>query len=261
MKKITLLLVSIVLSVISVSAGNIILKGTFQGENLYVKNPFAPSGVGYCIYEVTVNGMTTTDEINSSAFEIDLSVYGFKKGEELTVAIKYKEGCKPKVLNPEVLNSVATFEIKDIKIDGNMLKWSTVNESGPLPFIIEQYRWNKWIKVGEVKGTGKQTLNNYSAKVRLNSGENRFRIKQVDYRKKPRYSEEITVVSDKPEVTFQPTRVDDKITFSAPTMYEIYDAYGGIVFKGYGDTVKTSGLAKGKYYINYDNMMARFTKK
>jgi len=195
MKKITLLFVSIVLSVISVSAGNIILKGTFQGENLYVKNPFAPSGVGYCIYEVTVNGMTTTDEINSSAFEIDLSVYGFKKGEELTVAIKYKEGCKPKVLNPEVLNPVATFEVKNIKIDGNTLSWSTVNESGPLPFIVEQYRWNKWIKVGDVKGTGKQTLNHYSAQVRLNSGENKFRIMQVDYRKKPRYSQEVTVMS------------------------------------------------------------------
>ncbi len=261
MKKFTLIIVSIVLLVIPAFAGNIVLKGTFQGENLYVKNPFAPSGVGYCIYEVTVNGMTTTDEINSSAFEIDLSVYGFKKGEELTVAIKYKEGCKPKVLNPEVLNAVATFEIKDLKVEGDKIYWSTVNESGPLPFVIEQYRWNKWVKVGEVKGTGKQILNNYSASVRLNSGENKFRIKQLDYRKKPRYSEEISLVSNKPEVTFSPTRVIDVITFSAPTMYEIYDAYGGIVFKGYGDTIKVAGLTKGKYYINYDNKMERFTKK
>jgi hypothetical protein len=261
MKKFTFLFVSTLLLSVSVFAGNIVLKGTFQGENLYVKNPFAPSGVGYCIYEVTVNGMTTTDEINSSAFEIDLSVYGFKKGEELTVTIKYKDGCKPKVLNPEVLNALATFEIKDLKVNGDKITWSTVNESGPLPFIIEQYRWNKWIKVGEVKGSGKQTLNNYSASVRLHSGENRFRIKQVDYRKKPRYSEEVTTMSSKPEVTFSPTRVDDVIKFSAPTMYEIYDAYGGIVFKGYGEQVKVGGLAKGKYYINYDNKMARFTKK
>jgi len=261
MKKFTLLFVSIVLSVISVSAGNIVLKGTFQGESLYVKNPFAPSGVGYCIYEVTVNGMTTTDEINSSAFEIDLSVYGFKKGDELTVTIKYKEGCKPKVLNPEVLNALATFEIKDLKVSGDKISWSTVDESGPLPFVIEQYRWNKWIKVGEVKGTGKQALNKYSAAVRLHSGENRFRIKQVDYKKKPRYSDEVTTIPSKPAVTFSPVRVADVITFSAPTMYEIYDAYGGIVFKGYGDSIKVGGLTKGKYYLNYDNKMDRFTKK
>jgi hypothetical protein len=205
--------------------------------------------------------MTTTDEINSSAFEVDLSVYGFKKGDELVVNIKYKEGCKPKVLNPEVLNPVASFEIKDLKIQGDKIEWSTVNESGPLPFIIEQFRWNKWVKVGEVKGKGKPSLNKYSAPVRLTSGENKFRIKQVDYRKKPRYSEEVTTISSKPEVTFKPERVDDVITFSAPTMYEIYDAYGGIVFKGYGDQVKVGGLEKGKYYINYDNKMERFTKK
>jgi len=261
MKKFTFLFLFVAISFIYVSAGNIVLKGTFQGENLYIKNPFAPSGVGYCIYEVTVNGMTTTDEINSSAFEVDLSVYGLTKGEELTVNIKYKEGCKPKVLNPEVLKAVATYEISNIKINGNEIDWSTSNESGPLPFVIEQYRWNKWVKVGEVKGTGKQSSNKYKAPVRLHSGENRFRIKQVDYLKKPRYSEELTTISTKPEVTFSPSRVDDVITFSAPTMYEIYDAYGGIVFKGYGESIKVGGLKGGKYYINYDNKMERFTKK
>ena len=249
------------LTAVSVSAGNLVLKGTFQGENLYVKNPFAPSGVGYCIYEITVNGITTTDEINSSAFEVDLSVFGFKKGEELTVNIKYKEGCEPKVLNPEVLNAVATFDVSDMKVENGKLYWTTTNESGPLPYIIEQYRWNKWVKVGEVKGTGKQTQNKYSAPVRLTSGENRFRLEQVDYRKKPRYSQELKITSSKPEVTFSPSRVDDVITFSAPTMYEVYDAYGSIVFKGYGETVKVSGLKKGKYYINYDNKMGHFTKK
>ncbi|NPA36516.1 MAG: hypothetical protein GXO47_06670 [Chlorobi bacterium] len=261
MKKFTLSFIFIALSLLSLNAGNIVLRGTYQGENLYVKNPFAPSGVGYCIYEVTVNGMTTTDEINSSAFEIDLSVYGFQKGDELVVNIKYKDGCKPKVLNPEVLNPIASFEIKDIKIKDNELVWSTINESGSLPFIIEQFRWNKWVKVGEVKGKGKPTLNTYKAPLRLHSGENKFRIKQVDYRKKPRYSQEVITISTKPEVTFSPERVDDVITFSAPTMYEIYDAYGGIVFKGYGDKVKVGGLEKGKYYINYDNKMGRFTKK
>ena len=67
--------------------------------------------------------------------------------------------------------------------------------------------------------------------------------------------------SEKPEVTFSPARVDDVINFSAPTMYEIYDEYGGIVFKGYGDNVKVGGLEKGKYYINYDTKMDRFIKK
>ena len=59
-----LLIISLLLSHFVVNAGQIEFRGTYQGENLYVKNPFAATGVGFCVYEVTVNGMTSTDEIN-----------------------------------------------------------------------------------------------------------------------------------------------------------------------------------------------------
>jgi len=261
MKRIFLIFIATVLTFISAHAGEIELRGTFQGENLYVKNPFAASGVGFCVYEVTVNGQTTTDEINSSAFEIDLSVFQFAIGEALIVGIKYKEGCEPKVLNPEVLNPRATFVINTLEVVNDDLVWSTNKESGALPFIVEQYRWNKWVKVGEIQGKGSIESNNYKLAVRRHSGENRFRIKQVDYRNKPRYSEEVKSTTTKEEVSFGPNKIVDLITFSAPTLYEIYDEYGGIVFKGYGAEVNVAGIEKGRYYINYDNKMERFTKK
>ncbi len=261
MKRLLYLTLLLVFTVASVKSEEIVLNGTFQGDNLFVKNPFAPSGVGFCVYEVTVNGLTSTDEINSSAFEVDLTVYGFKVGDPLTVAIKYKEGCQPIVLNPEVLNARATFEITKLEVKDNKVIWNTAKESGSLPFIVEQFRWNKWVEVGRVNGNGTMDANSYQAQVRFHSGENRFRIKQSDYRGKSKYSEEITFASTKPEVTFAPQRVDDLITFSAPTMYEIYDEYGGIIFKGYGATIKVSGLNKGKYYMNMDNKLAIFNKK
>ena len=51
------------------ATGVIVLEGHYQGKNLYVQNPFAGSGVGFCTFEVTINGEVTTDEVNSSAFE------------------------------------------------------------------------------------------------------------------------------------------------------------------------------------------------
>ncbi len=261
MKKIVIACLTALISFGSLKAGEMVLRGTFQGENLYVKNPFAASGVGFCVYEVTVNGQTTTDEINSSAFEVDLSVYGFQIGEPVTIGLKYKEDCAPKVLNAEVLNPRATFVIDDMKISNGKLSWTTENEAGTLPFVVEQYRWNKWIKVGEVAGKGSASENYYEVDVRQNSGENRYRVKQVDYRKKPRYSDELTYMSSKEQVTFSPKKVDDVLSFSAPTLYEIYDEFGGIVFKGYASEVNVSSLEKGKYYINYDNEMDHFTKK
>ncbi len=167
MKKILFACLMALISFGSVKAGEMVLKGTFQGENLFVKNPFAASGVGFCVYEVTVNGQTTTDEINSSAFEVDLSVYGFHIGESITVAIKYKDDCAPKVLNAEVLNPRANFVIGDIKVAEGKLSWTTENEAGALPFIIEQYRWNKWVKVGEVTGKGQVGENYYEVNIKL----------------------------------------------------------------------------------------------
>ncbi len=261
MKRLILSYLFIALITFSAQAGELVLEGTFQGDNLFVKNPFAPSGVGFCVYEVTVNGLTTTDEINSSAFEVDLSVYGFTTGEPLTIGIKYKEGCKPMVLNPEVLKPRATFQTVSIQVKDDDLIWNTQKESGSLNFVIEQFRWNKWISVGTVKGSGTEAGGSYSSPVRLHSGQNKFRVKQTDYRGTPRYSQEVTFTSNKPEVTFSPNKVDDVLTFSAPTMYEIYDIYGGIIFKGYGKEVKVNGLQKGKYYLNMDNKLAIFHKK
>lgn len=261
MKNILFSLVLVFISTMAVQAGEMILKGTFQGENLYVRNPFAASGVGFCIYEVTVNGMTTTDEINSSAFEIDLSVYNFTLGDQLSITIRYKEECSPKVLNPEVLNPRVAAKIDAVSLKDDVISFATSGESGSLPFVVEQFRWNKWIKVAELNGTGKNSNNQYSAKVRLHSGINKFRVKQTDYRNTTVLSKEAVIITTIPEVTFTPERVDDLITFSAPTMYEIYDQFGGIVFKGFGDSVKVGGLEKGRYYLNYDNKLGRFTKK
>jgi hypothetical protein len=238
------------------------LNGVYQGKNLYVMNPFASSGVGFCVYEVTVNGQLTTDEINSSAFEIDLTIFRFKKGERLIVKIKHKEGCTPKVINPEVLKPQSTYNASAMKVGRDeVLNWNTTNESGSLPFIIEQFRWNKWVKVGSVKGKGTPGNNSYSLKVSPHNGNNRFRIKQVDYTRKPRYSKEIRYRSVKPPVTYAPKKPSTEIVFSSETMYEVYDYYGNLVSKGIATKVDISGLNKGDYFLNYDTKTETFRKK
>ena len=261
MKRFLLVILTTFTFILSTLGGELVLNGFYQGENLFVKNPFASSGVGFCVYEVSVNGLTTTDEINSSAFEVNLSVYGFKMGEELTIYIRYKDDCKPVVMNLQAISAKSTFAIKTIRLVADNIEWFTTNETGKLPFYIEQYRWNKWIRVGEVMGKGSTVQNSYSSPVRFNSGLNRFRVRQVDEAGKSRYSQELTFTSDVKVVTFSPDRVDDVINFSSTTMYEIYDQFGNIVFKGYGNSVKVTDLKKGSYYLNYDNSMGEFIKK
>lgn len=245
------------------ATGVIVLEGHYQGKNLYVQNPFAGSGVGFCTFEVTINGEVTTDEVNSSAFEIDFMNFQLKVGDPVIVKIKHKDDCKPKVLNPEVLKPKSTFEVVSMEInkDGNF-NWTTKSETGKLTFIVEQFRWNKWIKVGEVDGTGTSAENTYEFKITPHSGENKFRVKQIDYSGKPRYSQASRYLSTVPAITFSPIKAKDVVDFTGETLFEVFDQFGNIVKKGYGNKVEITNLKKGIYYLNYDNKTGEtFIKK
>lgn len=261
MKKAIFLFQALLCSSFLASGGNIIIEGNYQGKNLYVQNPFAGAGVGFCVQKVEVNGQVTTDEVNSSAFEIDFNNYQFKIGDKVTVKITHKDDCKPKVLNPEVLKPKSTFDVTSMKLDGDgTLKWATKNETGKLPFIIQQYRWNTWVKAGEIEGKGVGD-NEYVFKVTFHSGENQLRLKQVDYTSQPRISKPVKYVSSVPEITYNPVKVTKDITFSGETLYEIFDQFGNVVKKGFGKSVDCGNLSKGVYYLNYDNKTAEFIKK
>lgn len=264
----SILILSLIFSNKGFSQGGvIILEGNYQGKNLYVQNPFGSGGVGFCVTEVLVNGNITTDETNSSAFEIDFKSHKLTIGEKVEIKIKHKEDCKPKVLNPEVLKPKSTFEVISMTVDKDgTVKWSTKSETGKLAYAVEQFRWNKWVKVGEVEGKGTPSTNIYEFKVAPHSGKNQIRVRQTDYSGQPRLSKPVDFVSAEPEITFAPIKVSKEISFVAgdkahDTMYEIYDQYGNVVKRGYGSTVDASNLAKGGYFLNYDNKMGEFIKK
>ena len=257
-------LLSILFSIIFLfSAGQQIeLRGIYQGDNLYVMNPFSSSGVGFCIQEVSINGKISTDEIASSAFEIDLSQYNFKLGDPVYIVIKHKESCQPKIINPNVIQTKSTFVITNIEAGRDqILRWSTTNETGSLDFYIEQFRWNKWVRVGSIKGKGGNKKNQYEFPVPTHSGQNKFRVKQIDFTKKPRYSKEAIYRSMSPLVSFKYNKSSNKIEFSSKTNYEIFNDYGNIEMKGNGEFVNLQKLKPGNYYLNYDNKMDSFKKK
>lgn len=244
-----------------VFAGTIVIEGKYQDRNLYVKNGFAANGVGFCTYEVTINGRVATDEVNSSAFEIDFSALNILPGTPVIIEIKHKDDCSPKVINPEALKPKATFEVVNMNIDKNgLLLWSTKNESGSLPFIVEQFRWNRWIQVGEVQGTGLADKNNYMFQTILHSGKNEFRVKQLGFTGSSKESASVIFIASSTVPTYAINQ-DVNIKFSVETMFEVYDIYGNKVKHGFGNDLNVANLSKGNYYLCYDNVMTDFKKK
>ena len=98
MRRLLTALVFLLFGGVSAFAGSIALEGHYQQRNIYVINTVASEGVGFCVYEVTVNGQISTDEINSQAFEVDLSIYGFKLGDAVSVNVRVVLG--PKIAVP-----------------------------------------------------------------------------------------------------------------------------------------------------------------
>ena len=255
-------ILSFCVSTIFANAAVLIVEGKYQQKNLYIQNGFSTNGVGFCAYEVKVNGQVTTDEVNSSAFEIDFTPFKFKAGDKITIEIGHKDGCIPKVLNPEAIKPRPTFDLLSIDINKDaVLSWGTKNELGSLPYVIEQFKWNKWVYVGEINGDGTPLQHLYNFKVTPNSGENKFRVKQVGYGGIPRYSKEVTYNSLMDKPSFKVSSDSKSVSFSNETAFEVYDYYGNVLKKGFGSSVDISSLNKGKYYLCYDNVVTEIEKK
>ena len=260
--KFMLTMLAVTFAAATTFGSTLILEGTYQLRNIYVLNPVSGSGVGNCVTEVWVNDKIAPDELSPSAFEIDLSIYGLQLGDPVVVRIEHRDGCTPKILNGGALKPSATFEISDISISENaVLSWTTTNESGQLPYIVQHKKWNKWVFVGEVMGTGVPTVSSYKFQVAPVSGTNYFRVIQKDFDGKIRRSPTVEFVSKQPPVTFQYQKKDDLLVFSSATSYEIYDVYGRLVKRGRDSKVPLQQLAKGTYYLTFDNSSEEFQKR
>lgn len=241
---------------------NISVEGHYQGKNLIVQSPESEDGFGYCINRVTVNGTPASASVHSSAFMIDMAEFDIKIGDPVLVVVEHEDGCNPKLLNPEVLLPKSTFEVGEMSCspDG-VLTWTTTGESGKLTYQIEQFRWNKWVVIGEVAGVGTEGLNKYTFNITPHSGENKIRISQTDNTGKKRNSQEISFTCEScPEPEMEQT--GDAIEFKkdgkpVKTKYEIFDSYGNIVKKGMNSKVVCENMKKGVYHVNYDNKYER----
>lgn len=266
LKKIVLVLV-VAIGNSFLSFADLSLEGHYQGKSLFVQNPEDEDGFGFCVTKVTVNGNPIVESVQKPAFEIGFEDLNLKIGDPVFIVLEHGPGCMPKVLNPEVLLPKSTFEIQSMTAtETGELVWKTTKEAGKLTFVVEQYRWNKWVVVGEVNGKGTPGLNEYTFKITPHSGENKVRVIQVDHSGKKRVSEAVSFINTSlKEPNFFPKKVKDVIKFSAQgitieTRYEIFDAYGNIVKKGIASEVDCSSLRKGAYYINYDNKSEKFIK-
>jgi len=238
------------------------LSGLYQGENLLVVNETNPDGVGFCCYEVRVNGQLTADEVNSHAFEVDLRSQGIVLGKGLSVRLIHRAGCAPRILNPEVVKPSPGFELVNFEASstGNVM-WTSSEERGRMPFVLQQLKWGKWVDVVRVDGLGGPGERQYETKIDPVLGENILRLTHLspdgtlEVKGEARFSAEV------PSVDFSYNAKKQKITFSRKTQFEIVDAFGTVVLRGDGQQAILRYLARGEYFVNFGARSETFKKR
>jgi hypothetical protein len=256
----TLILFLLIAASVTAFAGEIVIKGNYYGFNLYVNNPSV--GKGFCVTKVLVNDMPTKDELQSNSFEIDFSLLNLKIGDPVTVVITHNDACTPEVVNPKALQKSDVVSLAYAKIDkSGKLIWGMTGEMPEDVFIIEQFRWNKWVKCAEISTSDTVRKNSYSYEFTPHFGLNQFRIIRNDANGNPIYSKVLKYASKTAEITLESAKVSDKLVFSAETQYEIFDLKGNFISEGFGKEVDVSDLEKGKYWLNFDDKSVNFVKK
>ena len=253
------LISALLLGSIASQAEILTISGVYQGKNLYVQNPFAGNMRDYCTNDVYVNEVKKEYNVASSAFEIDLSF--MKIGDPVTVKITHKSDCKPKVLNPQVIQATSAFSISSFAVDNDKITWTTKGERPKGKIFVEQMRYNTWVIVKEMNGKGQALMNTYEVESMHNSGINQYRIKYLEVDGQIKYSSTVEFTSTLAPVTFYPKRVTDKITLSRPVEYELQDAFGNVIRKSKGTEIDITDSPAGVYYLNCDNQTFKIYKK
>lgn len=246
------------MSLSSAMAGELVLSGTYSGKDLFVRNPFNRSSNSFCTQEVYVNDRKIYDNPRVSAFKIDLSY--LRVSDLVVIRITYADGCEPKVVNPQVIQTPETFQFLSSVVDNNSISWTTLGES-PGSYIVEHTdSIHSWYAIDSVNTKNALTTNLYAIPAPHTKGENIYRIRYKSPEKQV-YSVEMFFTSTDTPITFSPSIATSTITLSDSTSYEITDFWGKLIKKGSGIEINVLDLKPGQYYLSFQNRKQKFVKK
>lgn len=243
----------------SVDAAELTLSGIYQGKNIYVQNPFAANMKDFCTEEVYVNGVKVMSNIQSSAYEVDLS--HVKMNDPVNIKIIHKEDCKPKILNPQVIKASSNFNYTSFTVSSENIIWATKGEHPHGKYFLEHFANNSWVSIKELPAKGSIILNSYDVPANHHSGVNKYRVRHVEHDGQVFYSQVTEFVSNLAPIDYYPKRIIDRIILSREATYELLDAYGNLKTKGHGKEIDMTPDPSGVYYLNVDNKTFKVFKK
>jgi len=259
MKRSLLIIIILCLGSIDLLAGELLISGVYQGKNLYIQNPSLPDSDGFCTIKAFVNHNEVVRNPTTSAYEINLSMVEI--GEVVSIRILHHDGCKPVVINPQVIRKKNPFKFIRIDLKDNSLGWSSKGDFYGDYYYVEKRIGNKWIMIKSLKAKGEDLENTYVVGVMNSVGDNKYRIKCIQKGGEINYSPLVTYYSKDDPVTFYPVQVVDRIYLSRMADFEVLDVHGNLMASGKKKEIDVNNLSTGLYYLVIEDKTEKFYKK
>jgi hypothetical protein len=240
--------------------GELVVSGVYQGNNIFVQNPYNPKSGVFCTTQVFVNDRLLLENPKASAFQVDLTY--LKINELVVIRILFHEGCSPKVVNPHVLQGAKGFQFLYTQADENAITWMSQGERPGGMFVLERQLTDfEWEVLSETPGKGAGNAHLYSLRATHIDGENRYRLHYEAPEQEDNFSVEFAFTLTEYPITFSPSMVTNKITLSQEADYKITDFNGQVVMEGRAREIFVNALRPGQYYLVVQNRPQKFIKK
>lgn len=173
------------------TAAEFVIKGTYNGKNLYMHNPHNEDD-DFCIKEFYVNGVRFTAP-KSSAIDIDLSHLVLETS--VTIKVIHTEVCEPKLMNMNVLRKNQDFHFSAVEFNKNQLIWTGKGEQRHGMYFLETFKKDSWTTVKVINAKG-GVSNLYAEEIAPHSGTNKFRIRYANSHGKIFFSNELVYFAE-----------------------------------------------------------------
>lgn len=240
-------------------AQQLTISGVYRGRDLFIQNPYNSSLNSFCIQSIAINGNTVISSPNSSALTLELS--NFNLNDSVAILIFHYSECLPKILNPRVLQSGKGFTIVQPYADNASASWITTGEQDKNAYFeLEKMYLDGWKSIQKISAKGDIDNNQYSIGIVHYAGDNQLRIHYVS-NASSEYSEIFDFYSAADPISFFPTDdVDEIISLSKATDYQIKDIDGKVYKEGYALDIFVQDLKPGEYILVIENREELFYK-
>lgn len=229
------------------------LAGVFQGEPIYIKNPYNKDTREFCVSDVYLNDRRLDLNYRLSALRVTFE--GTDLFTPVSIRVVHRDSvCTSEIVNPLAVLFHSSYKFLNVYAADSGIYWTTEGEREIGTYLVEKLQNGIWVDEAEVGSEGKFELASYVHYPMYEVGPNKYRVK-YDFGSGNRYlySEEIEYQHYLDPVTFQPAVTNNRVFLSRSAYYELFDAKGAMILSGTGTEIDIRYIRPGNYVVYFDN--------